>query len=56
MMWADLSLKWAALSDRERVLLAVGSVFVLAMVVFWGVYQPLRDSRARSLARLSRNG
>ena len=50
-MWADLTLKWAALSDRERLLLAVGAVFGLALALFWGVYQPLLDSRAADMAR-----
>ena len=53
-MFAPLTTRWAALTDRERMLLSIGTVVLLAAALFWGVYQPLQASRAADIARLAR--
>lgn len=53
-MFATLTTRWAGFSERERLLLSVGSVVLLAAALYFGLYQPLQDSRAANTARLLR--
>lgn len=51
---ASLSMRWAALSQRERVLLALGTVVLGMALLFLGVWKPLATLKADDLARIAR--
>lgn len=53
-MFATLTARWAGFTNRERLLLSVATVVLLGAGLFWGVYQPLQDSRAANVARQAR--
>jgi general secretion pathway protein M len=50
----NLAAGWAGLTDRERLLLVLATVALLAAGLYWGVYQPLSDSRTANIARTLR--
>lgn len=50
----SLTLRWAALSPRERLLITVAAVVLVAMVLLVAVWQPLRTAQTDELDRIAR--
>ena len=45
---------WKSISEREQKLFVVSAVVVLLAIVYWGIYQPLKNQLAESQKQLQR--